>query len=165
MSLCGRRGLIAPAAVSYGFQMRPLLIAAALLLTAAPALAQSYVKDRLAKLGQPELVAGDGPTYRVVTPADDVLLLTVAGDGRATLTIKDKAGRADSRSFSNRELDALDAALTDAKFLGDVVVATEDCKTENQILIQTIIDGRYREAVRCNTDPRIDKVVGTLRGR
>ena len=108
-------------------------IALIALLIATPALAQSPVKDRLARAGQAELVAGDGPTYRAVVGSGEVLLLQVAGDGRATLTLTDKSGKAERRSITNQQLDALDAALEASGFNGErplTPASAETCKPD-----------------------------------
>jgi hypothetical protein len=140
--------------------MRPLLIAAALSLTAAPALAQSPIKDRIAKAGQGELVAGDGPTYRAITGRGEVLLLQVAGDGRATLN----TGKGDPRNVSNRQLDALDAALAQAGYNGDKPLAGQGCKSEDQFIFETQIDGHYRYGLGCEGDA-LAKALAVLRGQ
>jgi hypothetical protein len=157
-------GALAPAAVCYedGIMKRLALIAAALLL-ATPALAQSPIRDRLAKAGQAELIAGDGPTYRAIVGEGDILLLTVAGDGRATLTITTKAGKSEGKSVSNRTLDNLDAALTAAGFNGEAPLMAQGCKPGGEIVFETLIEGRYRYGVQCDTDP-LSKAVAILRG-
>src|SRR5436190_13908155 len=139
------------------------LIALATLLIVAPATAQSPIKDRLARAGQGELVAGDGPTYRAILSSGEVLLLTVAGDGRATLMVTDKAGKAEPRPFTNRQLDALDEALKQAGFDDAVVTVSQTCKA-GEIIFETIIDGRYRNAVQCEGGP-LDRAVALLRSR
>jgi hypothetical protein len=144
--------------------IRRCAIALVVLAVATPALSQSPIRDRLAKLGQSDLVAGDGPTYRAATGAGEVLLLQVAGDGRATLTAQDKTGKADGRAVSNRQLDALDAALADAGFNGERPLMAEGCKPGAEIVFETIIDGRYRYAVQCEGGP-LDKALALLRGK
>lgn len=142
--------------------MKRLILIAALLI-ATPALAQSPIKDRLVRAGQAELIAGDGPSYRAIVGEGEVLLLTVAGDGRATLTITSKAGKSEGRSVSNRTLDALDAALASAGFNGDAPLITQGCKPGAEIVFETLIDGRYRYGVQCDGDP-LAKAVAVMRG-
>jgi hypothetical protein len=139
------------------------VFALAALLIAGPALAQSPIRDRLAKAGQGELIAGDGPTYRAIVGDGEVYLLTVAGDGRATLTVTTKAGKSDGRSVSNRQLDALDAALAAAGFNGEAPLMAQGCKAGSEIVFETLIEGRYRYGVQCDTDP-LSKAVAVLKG-
>ncbi|HET9161732.1 MAG TPA: hypothetical protein VFN88_14065 [Caulobacteraceae bacterium] len=141
--------------------MRTLLIAAALASLAVPALAQSPIRERLAKAGQGELVAGDGPTYRAITGSGEVLLLQVAGDGRATLRASTKT---DPQSFSNRQLDALDAALAQAGYNADQPLTAQACKSEAQFIFETNIEGRYRYGLGCEGDA-LSKALAILRGR
>jgi hypothetical protein len=142
--------------------MKRFALIAAALLMASPALAQSPIRDRLTKAGQVELVAGDGPTYRAIVGDGEVILLTVAGDGRATLTITSKAGKTEGKSVSNRTLDNLDAALAQAGFNGDTPLMTQGCRPGAEIVFETLIDGRYRYGVQCDTDP-LAKAVTLLR--
>ena len=134
-----------------------IIAAAAVFVT--PALAQGQLKDVLARLGQGELTASDGPGYRAIV-GGEVLRLEVAGDGRATLTVTDKTGKKDSRFFSNRQLDALDAALTDAALSG---ATPAGCQPEAGIIVETLIEGRYRYGVECAPGP-LAKAVQILRG-
>lgn len=129
---------------------------------AAPAMAQNPLNERLARFAQPNLIAGDGPSYRAMLGAGQVLLLTVGGDGRATLTVTDK-NKSESRSFTNQQLDALDAALSQAGFNTDPPVVAADCKPEAETVFESIIDGRYRYSVRCNDGP-LNKAVAILGG-
>jgi len=143
--------------------MRLTAIALTALLIAAPALAQSPIKDRLSKAGQAELIAGDGPTYRAIVGDGEIYLLTVAGDGRATLTVTSRAGKSEGRSVSNRQLDALDAALGAAGFNGDAPLMAQGCKAGSEIVFETLIEGRYRYGVQCDTDP-LARAVAVLKG-
>jgi hypothetical protein len=132
----------------------------AVLLLATPALAQRPLGEVLSRLGQGELTAGDGPSYRAVVGGSEVFSLQVAGDGRATLTATDKTGKKETRFVSNRQLDALDAALGAAPFGG---AAPAQCKPESGIIFETLIDGRYQSAVECGGGP-LAKAVEILRG-
>ena len=143
--------------------IRPLLLCFALLL-ATPAFAQGPLKAFLTGLGQGELVAGDGPSYRAIVNGAEVLRLDVAGDGRATLTTSDKTGKTDSRFFTNRQLDALDAALGQAGGPSEAPTIAAGCKPETGIIIETIVEGRYKYAVECGGGP-LAKAVEILRGR
>jgi hypothetical protein len=143
--------------------IRPLLLCSALLL-ATPALAASPLKDVLARLGQGELVASDGPSYRAIVGGAEVMRLQVAGDGRATLTMTDKTGKTDSGFFTNRQLDALDAALGEARLNGETMAVPEGCKPETGIIFETLAEGRYRYGVECGGGP-LAKAVEILRGR
>jgi hypothetical protein len=142
--------------------IRTVLICVALAI-ATPALADGPLKDLLARLGQGELTAGDGPSYRAIVSGSEVLRLEVAGDGRATLTATDKAGKKDSRFFSNRQLDALDAALSESGGPSEAPAVPAACQPDSGIIFETIIEGRYKYAVECGGGP-LAKAVQILRG-
>ena len=138
--------------------IRPAALICAALMAATPALAQAPLKEILTRLGQGELTASDGPSYRAIVGGSEVLRLQVAGDGRATLTAE-KAGKTEIRSISNRQLDALDAALETAGLNGTV----ETCKPEAEIVFESIIEGRHAYTVQCDGGA-LSKAVAILRG-
>ena len=144
--------------LKFSFGVAAGMIAAAALSISAPALAQRPLSAVLSRLGQGELTASDGPSYRAIVGGAEVLRLQVAGDGRATLTAE-KAGKSEVRSLSNRQLDALDAALETAGLNGKV----ETCKPDAEIVFESIIDGRYAYTVQCDGGP-LSKAVAILRG-
>ena len=144
--------------LKFSFGAAAGIIAAALSISA-PALAQHPLAEVLSRLGQAELTAGDGPSYRAIVAGGAALRPQVAGDGLATMTVPAKAGKKDVRFFSNRHLDALDAALANAPLNGQPA----GCYPETGVIFETIIDGAYRYGVECAPGP-LAKTVRLERG-